>query len=235
LKEIPRMAIAATTPSAETGADRRFVLHGVSWRFYQTFLAEMADRRIFLTYDRGNLEIMSPSEKHARSSCLLGRVVEILAEELDLPIDDLGTTTFQREDVDRGLEADECYYIRNEPRVRGKDGIDLTTDPPPDLAIEVDISRGSLNKLGIYAALRFPEVWQFDGTKVHVHVLQPDGRYAVGETSVSFPFLPMAEVARFLQQAATMDKTSWARSFRAWVRAEVAPRYQEAVDEGPHP
>jgi Uma2 family endonuclease len=229
------MAIAESTPAVETGADRRFVLYGVSWRFYEAFLSEMAERRIFLTYDRGNLEIMSPSGKHARSSCLLGRLVEILTEELDIPVDNLGDMTFRREDLDRGLEPDECYYLRNEPRIRGKDEIDLTTDPPPDLGIEVDISRSSLNKLGVYAALGFPEVWRYDGTTVHVHILQPDGRYAVGETSVSFPFLPMAELGRFLQRASTMDKTSWARSFRAWVIAEVGPRYREAADEGPHP
>jgi Uma2 family endonuclease len=229
------MAIAETTPAVETGADRRFVLYGVSWRFYQTFLAETADRRIFLTYDRGNLEIMSPSGKHGQSSCLLGRLVEILTEELEIPVDDRGMTTFRREDRERGLEPDECYYIRNEPLVRGKDEIDLMVDPPPDLAIEVEVSRSSLKKLDVYAALGFPEVWRFDGTAIHVHVLQPDGQYAIRETSANFPFLPMAELARFLQLAPTMDKTSWARSFRDWVRAEVAPRYQEAVDEGPHP
>ncbi|HEX8199546.1 MAG TPA: Uma2 family endonuclease [Isosphaeraceae bacterium] len=229
------MAIAEPTPAVGTGADRRFVLYDVSWRFYEAFLAEMAERRIFLTYDRGTLEIMSPSEKLGRSSCLIGRMVELLTEELEIPVDGLGMTTFRREDRERGLEPDECYYIRNEPLVRGKDEIDLTVDPPPDLAIEVDVSRNSLKKLDVYAALGFPEVWRFDGTTIHVHVLQGDGRYAVGGTSASFPFLPMAQLGRFLQMAPTMDKTSWARAFREWVRAEVAPRYQEAVDEGPHP
>src|SRR4051812_35506469 len=86
-QEVPPMAIAEPTPAVVTGADRRFVLYDVSWRFYEAFLAEMAERRIFLTYDRGTLEIMSPSEKHGRSSCLLGRLVEILTEELDIPVD----------------------------------------------------------------------------------------------------------------------------------------------------
>lgn len=229
------MSIAAPTPSVETGADRRFVLYDVRWPFYEAFLAEMVNRRIFLTYDRGNLEIMSPGRRHGRSASQLGRMVEILTEELDIPIDVCGMTTFRREDLDRGLEPDDCYYIRNEPLVRERDEVDLTTEPPPDLALEIDISRSSLDKLGIYAALGFPEVWRFDGTTIHVHLLQPDGRYVLAETSESFPFLPIAELARFLQRAPTMDKTRWARSFRVWVRAEVAPRYQQAVDEGPHP
>src|SRR3954468_10620818 len=86
-KEIPPMAIAEPTPAVAAGADRRFVLYDVSWRFYEAFLDEMAERRIFLTYDRGTLEIMSPSGKHGRSSRLLGRLVELLTEELDIPVD----------------------------------------------------------------------------------------------------------------------------------------------------
>jgi len=222
------MSLMESPPARTLVAEERFVLYDVSWEFYEKFLAEMGSRRLFLTYDRGTLELMSPSITHGRSASLLGWAVLILTEELDIPIDVVGMATFRRQGIAKGLEPDDCFYIRNEALVREKDEIDLTVDPPPDLAIEVEVSRSSLNKLAVYAGLGFPEVWRYDGTSLSVHVLQPDGQYAIRETSLNFPFLPMGELPRFLNMAPTMDKTTWARTFRGWVRDEIAPRVREA-------
>ena len=229
------MATAESPAPLVAEPERRFLLYGVSWRFYEAFLDEVADRRIFLTYDRGNLELMSPGPIHGRSGSLLGRAIDILTEELNIPAVDYGITTFRREDLDRGLEPDTCYYLRNEAAMRDRERIDLTTDPPPDLAIEVDITRSSRNKLDVYAGLKFPEVWRYDGRAIEVHVLQADGRYTVQDSSPNFPFLPIDELERLLSAAATMHHTNWARSFRAWVRAQIAPRFEDAGDGEPRP
>ena len=117
-----------------------------------------------------------------------------------------------------GLEADESYYIANESRVRGRDEIDLHIDPPPDLVVEVDISSSSLDQLGIYATLRVPEVWIYDGASLKVFQLQSDETYAQQTVSPAFPFLPLDEVERFLARRDETDETSWVRSFRAWVK-----------------
>jgi Uma2 family endonuclease len=229
------MAVAAPNRPAVIEADRRFVLYGVGWRFYETFLAELGERHLFLTFDRGNLEIMSPSHRHEAHARLLAIVIGIVAEELNIPIKGGRSTTFRRQDLERGLEPDECFWIAREPQVRGKMGIDLASDPPPDLAVEVEITRGALDRMGIYSALGVPEIWRFDGRTLTAHDLQADGTYATVSQSPTFPILPLPEVLRRLSLAETMDETSWTRSIREWVRFEILPRFQEAADEGPHP
>ena len=103
-------------------------------------------------------------------------------------------------------------------RCRGRKKLDLNVDPPPDLAIEVDISRSSLDKLAIYASLPVPEVWVYDGSTLQVHQLQPDGSFARQMCSLAFPRLPLAEVERFLARRDESDETTWIRSFRDFVR-----------------
>jgi Uma2 family endonuclease len=223
LREERIMAIALDLQTAKTSDGQRFLLSGVSWQTYDSLLKALGDRRIRLTYDRGNLELMTLSFRHERFGRLLGRMIDTLTLELDLPVQGGKSTTFRREDLDRGLEPDECFYLANQPRIQGKQEIDLTVDPPPDLAIEVDITRSSLDRMGIYVALGVPELWRFDGRSLQVFGLRADGTYAPLASSPGFPFLPMADVARFLSEGATSDETPWIRSFRDWVRAEVAP------------
>ena len=168
---------------------------------------------------------MAPSYRHENFASALGRFVTVLCEEFEIAFKSGRTTTFRREDMDRGLEPDDCFYIRNVAKVLGKDEIDLTVDPPPDLAIEIDIASSSLDRMGIYAALRVPEVWRFDGDELVVYCLQPNGEYEECEISPTFPMLPLPRVVEFLKQSATMDDLTLVRKFRAWVRTQLtAPR-----------
>lgn len=205
---------------------QRMVLSGISWRFYETFLDELGDRPIRLTYDRGNLEIMTLSYTHEQAKRRIGRLVETLTEELNVPLASGGSMTIKREDLDRGLEADECYYIHNQPRIAGKKELDLTVDPPPDLVVEIDISSSSLDRMEIYAALRVPEVWRFDGRSLWVYRLKEDGGYELCQHSTNFPSLPLAELAPFLHMAPGTDETALIRSFRVWVRQWVLPGFE---------
>ena len=101
-------------------AESSFLLRDVSWRFYETCLAEIGDRAIRLTYHRGNLEMMSPSKEHERCKRAMGRIIEALTEELNIPIQSAGSTTWRRKDLACGLEPDECYYVQHESAVRGR-------------------------------------------------------------------------------------------------------------------
>ena len=199
-------------------AENRVVLSGISWSTYESLVAETKSHGTRLTYDRGYLEMMSPSREHERLKRYIGRMIETATEELGIPMSSASATTLKAQWEERGLEADESYYIANEPRVRGRDEIDLRVDPPPDLAIEVDISTSSLDQLSIYADLGVPEVWFYDGTTLKVHQLQSDGKYAQQARSPSFPFLPLEEIERFLARRNETDETTWIRSFRAWVK-----------------
>jgi Uma2 family endonuclease len=198
-------------------------LSGVDWKTYSRLLHIFAERpTIRLTYDRGELEIMSPLLKHDDDARFLGRLVSVLTEELGLPLKHGGSTTMRRRLKQRGIEADECFWIANAHRMAGRRTLDLRRDPPPDLAIEVDVTHSSLDRLGIYAALKVPELWRLDGDRLTFYVLQPDGTYKKADRSQSFPQVTPADLLRFLQQARRAgDENAVIRRFRNWIR-----RYQ---------
>jgi Uma2 family endonuclease len=155
--------------------EARVVLRGVSWSTYEALLADVDAPGSRITYDRGDLEIMSPFDEHERFKRLIGRLIETLTEESEIPIRSSGSTTFRSEPKRRGLEPDESYYVANEPRVRGRDEIDLAVDPPPDLVVEVKITQSAIDRMPLCAALGVPEVWRYDGRSLQVVQLQPHG------------------------------------------------------------
>jgi Uma2 family endonuclease len=207
-----------------TEEGQRLVLYDVPWRTYTRLLRLFDERRLRLTYDRGTLEIMTLTHEHEGYSYVLGRFIDALTEELGLPIKGGRSTTFRRRKRQRGLEPDNCFWIASEPRVRGKNKIDLRVDPAPDLAIEIDITSSSLNRMGIYADLGVPEVWRFADQTLTFHVLGGDRRYTVAARSAAFPFVTPADVLRFLALRTTLDENAVVRELRAWVREQIAPR-----------
>jgi Uma2 family endonuclease len=211
-------------------ANRRVVLHGIDWRSYERFLEAVGNRSIRLTYDRGTLEIMAPLWNHEWWKRRLDYLILALAEELNLTFHGGGSPTIRRKDKDRGLEPDECYYFRNEPLVRGKLEVDFTRDPPPDLAIEVDITSSSLDRMSIYAALGVPELWRFESGSVRVYHLQDNGEYAPAAQSLNLPFLPVAEAVQLLEQTQGLNDLELLRACRAWVRQRVVPLWQAAKE-----
>ncbi|NCS76507.1 MAG: Uma2 family endonuclease [Microcystis aeruginosa K13-07] len=194
-------------------------LSGISWKTYETLLEEMSDRRLRLTYNRGNLEIMAPSTGQERFKKVAGRFVETIAEELQIRIEPLGSTTFKRPQLS-GAEPDECFYIDNIEAVRGKKRLDLNEDPAPDLVIEVDVTSSSQNRLQVYADLGVAEVWVYNGESLLIQQLQ-NGTYITSPTSQFFPNLPILEIAIFLQQAETVDYLELVKAFRNWVRSQL--------------
>jgi Uma2 family endonuclease len=215
-----------TEPHPDRLADApRLVFDGVSWDDYEAMLRIVGDRPIRVTYDRGRMEIMPPMWAHGGVSDRLGWLIHVLIEELDLPAEGADPVTFKRQDLEKGVEPDKCYYFGpHAALVRGKERLEMGIDPPPDLVIEADITSSSLDRPGIFAALGIPEVWRFTRRSLQFLHLQPDGTYRPAEVGRAFPWLKVADVARFLEQGRTMEKAPWIRSFRAFVRAELAPR-----------
>lgn len=197
-------------------AERRVVVNGVSWQLYQQMLAEIGDGHTRLTYDQGRLEIMSPTPRHELIKTVLGRLVEAYADEMDMPIEGFGSTTFDREDLQKGLEPDECYYVQRAGEVRGRQEFDFAVDPPPDLAIEIDISPPDVARQPIYAALGVSEIWKYDGSQVRFLHRTTEGRYVAAERSLAFPGLSASELNRFLQIALVEGQTAAVRALREW-------------------
>lgn len=199
-------------------------LSDIDWRTYSRLLRLFAERPgIRLTYDRGELEIMTPSLEHDDDGSFLGDLVFVMSEELGLPLRRGGSVTLRRRLKRRGIEADACFWIANAPRMAGRRRLDLRTDPPPDLAIEVDVTHSSLDRLAIYAALGVPEVWRLVADILTFHVLGADGSYAAAAVSRSFPLVTPADLLGFLQQARlAADQNVITRQFRDWVRQRRA-------------
>jgi Uma2 family endonuclease len=209
--------------------EQRVLLRNVSWETYKRLLEEREERqspRFF--YDRGVLEIVSPSTEHEEIADLIAFLVRELAAEWEIDVRVAGHTTFRREDLSRGFEPDGSFYLsENAARVRGKANIDLDAgDPPPDLVVEVDRTSQSLDKLPIYARLGVPEVWRY--------VVGGTGRPEIlGLSGVGDTYEPMAEsrvlaplatdaLARFVEEGLTTRYPSWVRRVREWARGKAS-------------
>lgn len=211
------MTITASQPEHAAEADL-IVLDGVSWKTYESLLRdfEATGQRKRVTYDRGTMVIVSPLPKHEKWKSLPGRFVEAIADARAIPISTFGSTTWKRRKRRRGLEPDDCFYIQREPAVRGKLDIDLTGDPPPDLAIETDLRLPGVDRMAIYAALEVPEVWCFDGDRIEARLLNASGTYDASQYSAAFPFLRPAELKQFLDMYGQTDQGSIIRLVREW-------------------
>ncbi len=202
-------------------AEQRVILHGISWQTYEHLLADCRDTHsAHFAYDRGVLEIMAPSFDHERINRLLHTVFETLAEEMGIDFENAGSTTFRREDLDRGFEPDTCFYMQNVQTVRGKKRRDLAVDPPPDLVIEVDISSPSLDKFPIYAGLGIPEVWRYDSNNVSIFRLANQA-YQLVIASVALPGVTNEVLSQFLADSVSSPRPVWARSLREWAQQHV--------------
>lgn len=213
---MPAVATAVAPP------EQRVVLSGVSWQTYEALLADHVDRRApRFAYDRGALEIVSPSPPHEEDGFALAQVVVTVAEELDVDIRPMGSTTYRRQALAKGFEADASFYVQNDRFVLELDEVDPKVDPPPDLVIEIDVSHSSLDKLPIYAAMGVPEVWRRAADRVAVLVLEGDG-YREAGASVALPPLTGEVLTRLLEEHRTHRWSAWVRAVRAWVRAQRA-------------
>ncbi|MBS1810735.1 MAG: Uma2 family endonuclease [Acidobacteria bacterium] len=214
---IPRPQYSDLILSLPAGA--RLSLTEISWQEYEDLLVELDEKpHLRLTYDHGDLDIMTLSPEHEGYSRLFTHFIQILTEETDTDFIALGSTTLHDHLVESGVEADDCYYIGEFADVAEKKRLDLSQDPPPDLAVEIDITNRSLGKLPIYALLQVKEVWRFDGNEMRFYVLV-GSQYVEQSTSNWFSFLAPETLKPFLQQGRTRGINAMRRAFRDWVQA----------------
>ncbi|MBI2478696.1 MAG: Uma2 family endonuclease [Planctomycetia bacterium] len=178
--------------TVSTPAEQRIIFYDVSWETYLALASETDRPGKRIAYNQGVMEIMEAAA--------------------------VKSTTFRRSDEQRGFEADESFYIANEGAVRGKDHIDLSIDPPPDLVIEVDITRSSMNKFPIYGGLKVPEVWIYDGDSLVVYRYTQGGHYDEAAQSSVLPQFPLVEALRCLDKRNDASQTELIRTFLGCVR-----------------
>lgn len=202
------------------------LLHGVSWETYERLRAETdaAGQVLYITYDHGRMLLMAPLFDHEVWKSLIGRMVQVMAMELRIPLRSGGSTTLKREDLEKGVEADECFYVQNEAAVRATRRLNRPQDPPPDLAIEIERTHAPMDKPSVYAALGVNEIWTYNGRRLTAHVLDrtaAEPAYRPAEHSAAFPFLRPADLEPFIARAYEVDDTTLLIEFRDWVTANL--------------
>jgi Uma2 family endonuclease len=201
-------------------ADERVVLSCVSWETYERLLTDDEERRVpRMTYDQGVLELVTPSTPHEEDAATITRIVDIVAANLGIPIRSVGSTTFRRQDLERGFEPDASFYVQNEKRIRGQRDVDLTVDPPPDVVLEMEMSRSALDKLPLFASMGIPEVWRCDGQRVTIFILEQD-RYRESSNSLALPVLTSDILTRFLAESRTALSPDWFQAVSDWARSQ---------------
>ncbi|MEH1818337.1 MAG: Uma2 family endonuclease [Nostoc sp.] len=198
---------------------QRVLLQDVTWQELEAILEDLGEHRAArIAYDRGILEIMAPLPEHEDDKEIISDLVKALLEELDIEFRCLGSTTFKNQAMAQGIEPDQCFYIKNESKIRGKKRLDLAVDPPPDLALEIDIT--SRTHPNIYEALKVPELWRFDRGKLQINVLQ-DGHYVESQQSLNFPLFPLIEaIPQHLEQSTIAGRNATLKAFRIWVQKQ---------------
>jgi Uma2 family endonuclease len=196
---------------------QRIQLQAVNWQEFEAILEELGEHRACrLAYSNEVLEIRMPLPEHEVDKELIGDMVKILLEELDMDNECFGSTTFKRQDLAKGIEPDQCFYIENHAVMIGKRRLDLTLDPPPDLAIEVDVT--SKTGLEAYQTLGVPELWRFEAGKLRISCLQ-NGQYQDVDFSPHFANLPIVDsISQFVDRSQTEGRSQTLKAFRQWVR-----------------
>lgn len=197
------------------------LMRDVSWEQYEAILKALPESRLRHAYDRGTLEMMSPSTNHEAIKKMLGRLIETMAYELSIPIRAIGSTTRRSKAAQQGLEPDESYYVANERLMRDRFDDVPGRDPPPDLAIEVDMRRATAKRKRIYASLGVREVWEHDGKELRFYRLAANGKYELIAQSLSFSFLEPSDLARFINQRGTKDDNELIRDFVGFARSKL--------------
>jgi len=198
--------------------EERFLLSDISWDFYVSFCEEIGERPLRLSYNHGMLEIMITKAPHEFYRKMLAKLIETMILELGIPVRSGGSMTFQRHDLEKGFEPDESWWITHEAEVRGKEEFDFQRDPPPDLAVEVEISHSLVDRIGIFAALGVRELWRMDAKQLRFCVLREDGTYEDVAASLAFPFRKPSDLACYLPLDDDTDETTRIRRFRDWLR-----------------
>lgn len=162
----------------------------INWEEFEAILQEMGEKRSArIVYSQGILEIMVPLPEHEKPKELISDMVKILLKKLSIKYESFGSTTFKKDPI-AGVEPDACFYIQHYQQMINRRRLQ-PNDPPPDLAIEIDVT--SQTTLDAYEAIAVPELWIYDQGKLTIYRLQ-EGKYIKTDISQTFPDFPLSQM-----------------------------------------
>jgi Uma2 family endonuclease len=199
----------------------RVLLHNFTWQQFEDLLHCLGEHRASrIAYDDGTVEIMTPLPEHEYFKQSISIAIEDIADELNLDYESYGSTTWRKPLKQAGIEADNCFYFQHEALVRGKLDFDLNQDPPPDLAIEIDLTSKSLARFPIYVRIGIPEIWCYEQGELRIYTLQNQDYVEVG-ISPTFPQLAIRELPQLIESNRLQGRRALRRAVRDWVRAQI--------------
>lgn len=220
-RRLPAPTAARHTRAVDQPADR-LLLTNISWEQYEQLVDIFAEQHVNLTYDDGLMEMRMPLPEHERAAEIINYLIAFLAHYLDIKIDSLGSTTFRSSKSHQGLEPDKCYYLTHLDLIRSKKRLDLANDPPPDLAIEVEVTASLIPRIAIYADLGIPELWRYDGKSLTIEMLQSHGKYSIAKRSKAFPSLTAAKLMEWIKLGETEGHSPMLHAIEAWCKTKAA-------------
>ena len=196
------------------------ILSNVAWKTYTQFIEEAMDKisnpRFY--FDEGNLLIMSVSPEHEYYNRIIASLIDILAEQFGKNWLALGSTTYTRDDIEKGFEPDSCFYFANEEQMRGVKRLDMTIHPAPELIVEVDITSLSTFRQHIFAAFQIPEIWRFDGEQMQI-LKRENGKYIESSNGLALPKVTPAKLTEFVRKSETLSRLEWINEVRTWAQS----------------
>jgi Uma2 family endonuclease len=199
--------------------ERPLTLSNIAWSEYEQLLqqvGEPADLRI--SYDEGRLKVVSLSTEHEKYVRFLECLMAAVRLRLRLNIVSFGSATMKKQKAGKGNEPDACFYVQNAPLIGARIRLNFAVDPPPDIAVEVDVHHDSDDKFAIYAGLGVPEIWLFDRKRLTIHLLQ-NGQYVKTDTSRALPMLSSRVLTDFLRRLPIEGEFQALLAFDEWLQS----------------
>ncbi|HMV46739.1 MAG TPA: Uma2 family endonuclease [Blastocatellia bacterium] len=212
----PTIDYLAIAEELEPGEVR--VFRNVAWEDYEWLHEQwpLDSQPVRVSYHEGTMEIMSTSALHETYAHFVDGMIRLLSLRLRIDIRFFGSATIKKSRRRKGLEPDACFYVQTVPQLGNRLKLDFAVDPPPDVALEVDIYHGSIPKLPIYAGLGIPEIWRYDGRTVTMFLLQQD-HYVEAAASRALPMLTPEVLTRFLKQMQEENEFQAMIAFEDWI------------------
>ena len=199
---------------------QQLLLKELDWQKFETILLELGENRASrLSYSNGVLEIMVPLPEHEKDKEINGEMIKILLDARNINFEPLGSTTFKNKRMNQAVEPDACFYIQNYQAVIGKNRLNLEFDPPPDLAIEIDIT--SRTQFDNYRLLGVRELWRYTQSGLQINLLQ-NGEYIESSISPNFPNIPIVElINKYVKESQEVGRSRAIRDFKNWVKEKI--------------
>lgn len=199
-------------------ADTVVTFHNVSWEEYEDLLEQVGEPAgLRISYDDGTLKAMTLSSEHEHYAIFVEKLMGLLSVRLRINILSFGSATMKRKP--KGNEPDACFYVQTADAIGNRVDIDFAFDPPPDIAVEVDIHHDSQDKFSIYAAFGVPEIWRFDGQALTIYLLEQD-RYHEAKTSTALPMLTSEILTQFLVRLRDEGEFRALLAFDEWLQSQ---------------